>query len=143
MTPSPPAGPTLPAADFNASFSSPRPSGPEFGFSPLHRPTPQPMRSSLFIFALALISASVLRDAEANRTVSLVLDPAPGRAAQHGIDTLRDALRTQGWTVDTATSLASAQGQRLVIAGGSASHGPSARTLSDTGASLPFAAEAL
>jgi len=42
--------------------------------------------------------------AEPTRTLSIITDPAPGRAAQHGIGKLAAALRAQGWTVEVVNN---------------------------------------
>jgi hypothetical protein len=101
------------------------------------------MRSLLL--AAIVLAAGVgygLRAASAARTVSIVVDAAPGRPVQHGVDKLVSALRAGGWTVQMAVSIAAATGDELVVAGTSAS-GPAGRLLRDAGVPAPTVAESL
>jgi hypothetical protein len=101
------------------------------------------MRLALLLAALALQLTSVLRAADRARTVSIVRDAAPGRAARHGLDQLEAALRAQGWTVDTPTSVESAPGQHVILVGTASGRGAAAHALRAAGVALPTAAEAL
>lgn len=74
------------------------------------------MRLALFV-VLATVSAVFLRAAEANRSVALVTDATPGRAAQHGLARLEVTLQTRGTTVRRVTSLGDAAGSRLIVTG--------------------------
>ena len=101
------------------------------------------MRFALLLPAFALLFTAGLRAADSARSVSVVRDTAPGRAAQHGIGQLEAALRAQGWSVDPATSPASARGRHLILTGTSAGNGAAAAALREAGAAVPTAAEAL
>ena len=75
--------------------------------------------------------------------VSLVIDGPVGPPAQHGLDVLKSALSAHGWAVESATSLESASGQIIVLAGRSSVEGAASRTLRELGATPPAAAEGL
>lgn len=80
-----------------------------------------------FVRALALVSlGSTLclgAAAEAPRTLSIVTDPEPGRAARHGISKLAAAIRARGWTVEVVSSVAAATGARQILARADAASG--------------------
>jgi len=57
---------------------------------------------------LVLGVASLLSAAEPARTLSLITDPAPGRATQHGLTRLTAALQARGWQVERVSSSAAA-----------------------------------
>ena len=85
--------------------------------------TPYPMsslpRPRSLVALIALVAAAlalVARAAEPARTISLVTDPAPGPAAQHGLAQLAGALRARGWTVDLASTPAAAKSPRHILA---------------------------
>lgn len=56
-------------------------------------------------------------------SLSIVTDPAPGRAAQHGIGKLADAIRAHGWTVEVVNAAAGATGARRIVASTNAACG--------------------
>lgn len=95
----------------------------------------------LFILCLAAIQTAGAADA--TRRLSLVHDPAPGRAAQHGLRTLRAALEARGWSVEETTSADAGTAPMRVIAGTTAAHGPATAALGAAGLALPTEAEAL
>ncbi|MEI7729781.1 MAG: hypothetical protein WCO56_09420 [Verrucomicrobiota bacterium] len=64
---------------------------------------------------LLLTALTVLGAAENPRTISIVTDPAPGRAAQHGIGKLATALRARGWTVEVVNSTNAVTGVRRIL----------------------------
>jgi len=66
----------------------------------------------VFLFA----SFAGLFAADSTRTVSLVLDSAAGKPAQHGAAKFEAALRAQGWSVERAASPETAAGVFVVTA---------------------------
>ena len=129
------------------------------GFQPPPRPAPTqalqkrpslsretcagPTAGRCALTALILAAIPWLDAAENPRRISLVVEPPPGRAAQHGIEKLRAALGAAGWTATIVRTEATADGERLILAGAGSPDGPSARALRDAGIALPTAAEAL
>jgi hypothetical protein len=103
------------------------------------------MRPSHVVPAAALVAivATGFVARGAIPSVSIVTDAAPGRAAAHGIDALRNALGAQGQAVQVTTSLAAATGDRIVLAGLSTSGGDAVRALRAAGRRPPSKAEAL
>ena len=77
---------------------------------------PRPRSLVALIALVAAALALVARAAEPARTISLVTDPAPGPAAQHGLAQLAGALRARGWTVDLASTPAAAKSPRHILA---------------------------
>jgi hypothetical protein len=76
-------------------------------------------------------------------SVSLVPDAALDRASRHGIEKLQTALRTRGWAVQIAPSVAAATGDRLLVMGTTTGNGAAARLRREAGLKLPSAAESL
>ena len=59
---------------------------------------------SLAALCLAILGALSTTAAEPARKVSILTDPTPGRATQHGLAKLATALRARGWMVDIGTA---------------------------------------
>ncbi len=88
----------------------------------------------------AFLAATILSRAE---TISLVGTETLGRAAQHGVTKLHEALQARGHTVELAPTVAAARGTRLVVVGLGNSNTPAAAALRANNTPLPTAAEAL
>ncbi|MHC4702636.1 MAG: hypothetical protein ACYTFQ_18900 [Planctomycetota bacterium] len=78
-----------------------------------------------------------------NATVSLVIDLRTGPAARHGLSKVRLALQVKGLEVEQTTSLQSAGGAILIVAGLSEGSGPAAGLLSARNITRPEAPESL
>ncbi|MDO8543514.1 MAG: hypothetical protein Q7S40_23995 [Opitutaceae bacterium] len=95
------------------------------------------------IVAVALLAAVwPVQAATTPRTVWVVRDAEPGRAARHGLEKLRSALEARGWSTREAASLAAA-GRPRIIAGTTAAGGEVMRRLRESGGALPAEPEAL
>ena len=103
---------------------------------------PTAMRLSSLLVSTLFLAATVALGAE-ERTISVVNDAAPGRAARHGLEKLTAALRARGWTVEVAGSLETARGQQVLLAGTMQPGGTAASALVAAGFTPPAAAEAL
>ncbi len=75
--------------------------------------------------------------------VSVLSDPSPGPAAEHGLGKVMSALKAKGTAAERAASPASARGKVLVLAGLSSAAGPVAEALKAAGVSVPAVAESL
>jgi hypothetical protein len=95
------------------------------------------------LLALLLSVASVLRGADDAHTISLVLDPAPGRATLHGTTAFSQALIGAGWNVEVAPSVAAARGAQIVVAGVVSAESSVTHVLRDAKVELPAGPEAL
>lgn len=100
------------------------------------------MRLPTLLISALLLTAGFGFGAE-ERSLSVVTDAAPGRAARHGLEKLSAALRTRGWTVEVAGTVEAARGRQLLFAGTARAGGAAASTLTAAGATLPSAPEAL
>jgi hypothetical protein len=102
------------------------PSGhPQSHEEPLALLTLNPTGRTRWAWALVLLTAglcclpevTIQVDAvEPARTLSIVTDPEPGRATQHGLGELADAIRARGWTVQVVSSASAATGPRRILA---------------------------
>ena len=106
------------------------------------------MREAIRLVAVAaVLLAAVQLFAQARSagaaSVSIVSDPAPGRAASHGLTKLTEALKARGAVVDRAEAVDSAKGDALIVAGLAAGEGEAARRLKALGAAVPAGPEAL
>jgi len=89
-----------------------------------------------------MLMPATARAAEAVR-VSLVLDRTLGEAAQHGVDTLKQALAARRVTVDEARGMDDAHDELVVAAGLPGGGGAAAEVMKSTGAAPPAAAESV
>lgn len=99
--------------------------------------------AALVVMALASAPAPLAAQVREAVTVSLVADRAPGRAAVHGLEKLKQTLRDKGVAVDETASLEAARGDVLIIAGISQGPGAAAAALQTAGIAPPTAAESL
>lgn len=99
------------------------------------------MKSLLLVF-LVLNATQALYAAQAARTISFVVDPRPGRSAQHGIEQLGEALRASGWTTQVAGDADRETDAFMILAGTTLANGPAARALRAARVELPSSPEA-
>jgi hypothetical protein len=98
----------------------------------------------LLLLTLCLVTGcAVLTRAAPARPAALVLDVAPGRATQHGLEVLGTALRTAGWNAQATGDANGTTNDLLILAGLARGNGPAARALDLLGVPLPTGAEAL
>ena len=75
--------------------------------------------------------------------ISIVTDPAPGQAAEHGLEKIIAALKDKQVTFETANTLEAAKGKMLIVAGLANGDGFAATLLKLSRPSVPTNAEAL
>jgi len=96
------------------------------------------------ILLVAALHLSVQSGAMASEVmISLVTDRSPGAAGSHGVSKLMAALKSKGIAAERLTSLASARGQILIVAGLSSGPGQAARLLKAADVTVPSEAESL
>jgi hypothetical protein len=96
------------------------------------------------IFPVALFVAQAVAFASvSSRTVSFVVDPAPGRPAQHGIEHVGGMLRELGYTTQIAGDADRISDAFMLVAGTTQANGPAARALRQANVELPTTPESL
>jgi hypothetical protein len=97
------------------------------------------------LVAMALILMPALDAAEVKEaaTVSIIADRAPGRAAIHGLEKLKLALREKGVAVREHANPDAAQGDILIVVGMGQGSGAAAGALKAAGVTPPAAAESM
>lgn len=96
------------------------------------------------ILVVAALHLSVQSGAMASEVmISLVTDRSPGAAGSHGVSKLMAALKSKGIAAERLTSLASARGQILIVAGLSSGPGQAAGLLKAADVTVPSQAESL
>src|SRR4051812_20474037 len=75
------------------------------------------MRRACQLWIAVALSVGYSAFAADEKTVTLVVPAPVGRAAQHGIETLRASLGEAGWTMASASRINTAPGRYVILAG--------------------------
>jgi len=99
--------------------------------------------ASIFAAVVTVFAAPAPQTEAADVAVSLVADPSPGLGAAHGLKKISAALQAKGIEVDRAGSVASAEGNTIIVTGLATGSGPAAELAKARSVHVPDTAEAL
>src|ERR1035437_3468711 len=104
-------------------------------------------KNPLFLLLILAISAGCAsaqtQTGAASPIISIVTDPAPGQAAEHGLEKIIAALKDKQVSFETVNTMDAAKGKMLVVAGLSTDGGSAATLQKLSHLSVPTNAEAL